>query len=74
VVNYRTADGWLAVWDRRSNSGKGTFVPIGPLHSHTPTWWPGLAALSSASTSLLKDAMEQISQREKERLVAVKQK
>jgi len=73
VVDYRTADGWLAVWDQKANNGKGNFVPVAPLHSHTPTWSPGLAALSSASTSLLKDAMEQISQRERKRLVLVRQ-
>jgi len=72
VANYRTADGWLAVWQPKARDGKGDFIPVAPLHSHTPTWWPGLAALSSASTSLLKDAMEQIGQREKERLIAVK--
>ena len=71
VANYHTADGWLASWDPRAKDGKGDFKPIAPLHSHTPTWWPGVAALSSASTSLLKDAMEQIREREKQRLVRV---
>lgn len=27
VVNYRTADGWLAVWDQKANNGKGNFIP-----------------------------------------------
>ena len=39
-------------------------VLIAPLHNHNRT------DLTSASTSLLKDAMEQISQRQKERLAA----
>jgi hypothetical protein len=56
------ADGWLSVWDPKTNEGKGSFVPIAPLQNHNNT------DLSSASTSLLKDAMEQIRQREKERL------
>jgi hypothetical protein len=56
------AGGWLAVWDPKTNEGKGSFVPIAPLHNDNRT------DLTSASTSLLKDAMDQISQREKERL------
>jgi PDZ domain/PEGA domain len=59
------ADGWLAVWNIPTSESKGKFVPIGPLRSHNR------ADLTSASTSLLKDAMEQISQREKERLAAI---
>ena len=63
------ADGWLSVWDPKTNEGKGSFVPIAPLQNHNNT------DLSSASTSLLKDAMEQIRQREKERLeVAAKER
>jgi hypothetical protein len=58
------ADGWLAVWNPQTSEGKGSFVPIGPLRNHNRT------DLTSASSSLLKDAMEQISQREKERLAA----
>jgi PDZ domain/PEGA domain len=57
-------DGWLAVWNPQTSEGKGSFVPIAPLHNHNRT------DLTSASTSLLKEAMEQISQREKERLAA----
>lgn len=72
TVNYRTADGWLAVWDQKAKEGKGDFVPVAPLHSHTATWWPGVAALQSGSSSLLKDAMEQIREREKDRLVPMK--
>jgi PDZ domain/PEGA domain len=56
------AGGWLAVWDPKTPKDKGSFVPIAPLHNDNPT------DLTSASTSLLKDAMDQISQREKERL------
>ena len=59
---YYAADGWLAVWNPKTNEGKGSFVPIAPLQNHNNT------DLSSSSTSLLKDAMEQIRQKEKERL------
>lgn len=63
------ADGWLAVWNPKTNEGKGSFAPIAPLQNHNNT------DLSSASTSLLKEAMEQIRQREKERLdVAAKER
>jgi hypothetical protein len=66
---YYVADGWLAVWNPKTSEGKGSFVPIVPLQNHNNT------DLSSASTSLLKDAMEQIKQREKERLaVAAKER
>ena len=58
------ADGWLAVWNPQTSEGKGSFMPIAPLHNHNR------ADLTSASASLLKDAMEQISQMEKERLAA----
>jgi hypothetical protein len=58
------ADGWLAVWNPQTSEGKGSFLPITPLHNRSR------ADLTSASTSLLKDAMEQICQREKERLAA----
>jgi PDZ domain-containing protein/PEGA domain-containing protein len=61
---YDVADGWLAVWNPQTSEGKGSFVPIAALHNHNRT------DLTSASTSLLKDAMEQISQREKERLAS----
>ena len=62
-VSY-VVDQWFAVWNPQTSEGKGSFVPIVPLHNHNRT------DLTSASTSLLKDAMEQISQREKERLAA----
>jgi PDZ domain/PEGA domain len=57
-------DGWLAVWNPLTSEGKGSFVPLAPLHNHNRT------DLTLASTSLLKEAMEQISQREKVRLAA----
>jgi len=63
VSTFYVADGWLAVWDQAVKDGKGDFVPIAPLHNHN------LTKFTSASTSLLKDAMEQIQEREKERLV-----
>jgi len=67
--NYYVADGWLAAWNPKTNEGKGSFVPIASLQNHNNT------DLSSASTSLLKDAMEQIRQRERERLaVAAKER
>jgi hypothetical protein len=59
------AGGFLATWDPKTNEGKGSFVAIAPLHNDNRT------DLTSASTSLLKDAMDQISQREKERLAVV---
>ena len=58
------ADGWLAVWNPQTGEGKGSFLPIAPLHN------PHRTDLTSASTLLLKDAMEKISQRQKERLAA----
>jgi PDZ domain/PEGA domain len=62
ATKHHVADGWLAVWNLQTNGSKGSFVAIAPLHNHNRT------DLASASTSLLKDAMEQISQIEKERL------
>lgn len=66
VSRFYVADGWLAVWDASADGpggkGKGNFVPIAPLHNHN------LTKFTSASTSLLKDAMDQISQRESEKL------
>lgn len=66
VKRYYVADGWLAVWDAAADGpggkGKGNFVPISPLHNHNFT------VLTSASTSLLKDAMGQIADRERARL------
>lgn len=58
VNQFYVADGWLAVWDDKANSGKGDFVPIGALANHNIT------KFTSASASLLKDAMEQIRERE----------
>lgn len=55
---YYVADGWLAAWDHSAVNGKGDFVPVSPLHNHNIT------KFTSASTSLLKDAMEQIRDRE----------
>jgi PDZ domain-containing protein/PEGA domain-containing protein len=59
---HYVVDGWLAVWNLQTSGSKGSFVPIGPLHSHSRT------DVTSTSLSLLKEAMEQISQREKVRL------
>jgi PDZ domain/PEGA domain len=61
-------DGWLTVWDSKTNQGKGTFVAVGPLRTDSHS----LVAL--ASTLLINDAMEQISQREKGRLITVAHK
>jgi hypothetical protein len=58
------ADGWLAVWDPKANGGKGTFVSVAPLEIQNHT------DLNTASTALLIAAMEQISQRENEKLAA----
>jgi hypothetical protein len=55
VKHYFVADGFLAVWNPSSNKGKGSFVPARPLHNHNRT------IFTSASTSLLKDGLEQIS-------------
>jgi hypothetical protein len=60
-TKHDVADGWLAAWTIQTGDGKGSFVPIGPLHSRRH---------SDASTALLEDAMEQIAKREKERLAA----
>lgn len=76
VDSYHVADGWLAIWDSTADSpsgkGKGNFVPVGPLHNHNGNYpWIRMTVgteLSSASTSLLKDALEQIREREKQRL------
>jgi hypothetical protein len=58
------ADGWLAVWDPKTKGGKGSFVAVGPLQIENHT------NLNTASESLLMAAMEQISQREKDKLAA----
>jgi PDZ domain/PEGA domain len=60
---HSVADGWLAVWSMTGES-KGSFAPIAPLTSHNR------ADLTAASALLLKDAMDQISQKEKQRLAA----
>jgi PDZ domain/PEGA domain len=62
---HSVADGWLAVWNIATSENQGRFVPVGPLRSR------GRGDLNSASASLLKDAIEQISQREKERLASI---
>lgn len=59
------ADGWLAVWNIPTSESQGRFVAIAPLRVHKR----GDATV--ASTELLKDAMEQIGQREKARLAAI---
>jgi membrane-associated protease RseP (regulator of RpoE activity) len=61
-------DGWLTVRDSKTNQGKGTFVAVGPLRTDSHS----LVALASAL--LMNDAMEQISQREKGRLITVAHK
>jgi PEGA domain/PDZ domain len=58
------ADGWLAIWDPKANQGKGTFVTVTPLQIQNHT------DLNAAPTSLLIEAMEQISQKENEKLAA----
>lgn len=66
VSRFYVADGWLTIWDSTAKGPdgktKGNFVPVGALHNHNRT------KFTSASTSLLKDAMEQIRDREKDRL------
>jgi len=61
-------DGWLTVWDSKTNQGKGTFVPVGPLRTGSHS------VVALTSTLLMNDAMEQISQREKGRLSPVAHK
>jgi hypothetical protein len=61
-------DGWLTVWDSKTNQGKGTFVPVGPLRTDSHS------VVALTSTLLMNDAMEQISQREKGRLSPVAHK
>jgi hypothetical protein len=58
VKRYYLADGFLAFWDSSAQQGKGAFVPIQPLHNHNRT------VFTSASTSLLKDGVEEIAERE----------
>jgi PDZ domain/PEGA domain len=58
------ADGWLAIWDPNASASKGSFVSVAPLEIQNHT------DLNAASTSLLIAAMEQISQRESEKLAA----
>jgi hypothetical protein len=60
-------DGWLTVWDSKTNQGKGTFVPVGPLRTDSHS------VVALTSTLLMNDAMEQISKREKGRLSPVAQ-
>jgi hypothetical protein len=58
------ADGWLATWDPKANQGKGSFVSVAPLEIQNHT------DVNAASMALLVSAMEQISQRENEKLAA----
>lgn len=58
VKHYYLADGFLALWKASANQGKGAFVPIRPLHNHNHT------VFTSASTSLFKDGLEQIAERQ----------
>jgi PDZ domain/PEGA domain len=58
------ADGWLAIWDPKADQGKGSFVCVAPLEIQNHT------DLNAASMALLVSAMEQISQRENEKLAA----
>ncbi len=58
VKNYYVADGFLELWNSSAKAGDGAFVPIRPLHNHNRT------IFTSASTSLLKDGLEQIAERE----------
>lgn len=58
VKHYYVADGFLELWNSSAKAGEGAFVPIRPLHNHNRT------ILTSASTSILKDGLEQIAERE----------
>jgi PEGA domain/PDZ domain len=58
------ADGWLAIWDAKANQGKGSFVSLAPIQIQNH------ADLNAASTSLLIEGIEQITQRENEKLAA----
>ncbi|MGH7744679.1 MAG: hypothetical protein ACREQ5_07675, partial [Candidatus Dormibacteria bacterium] len=58
VKHYYVADGFLELWNSSAKAGEGAFVPIRPLHNHNRT------IFTSASTSLLKDGLEQIAERE----------
>jgi hypothetical protein len=60
-----SANGILSVWDRATNNGKGALTPIGPIHNTNKT------IFSSSSTSLLKDALKEIQDREKQRLAVL---
>ena len=48
----------LELWNSSAKAGEGAFVPIRPLHNHNHT------IFTSASTSLLKDGLEQIAERD----------
>lgn len=61
-----SANGILSVWDRAANNGKGALTPIAPIHNTNRT------ILSSSSTSLLKDALKEIQDREKQRLALIR--
>lgn len=61
-----SANGILSLWDEAADNGKGDFRPIGPVHNTNRT------ILSSSSTSLLKDALKEIQDREEQRLAQVK--
>ena len=58
IKRYYLADGFLTVWNPSANQGKGAFAPVGPLHNHNHF------VFTSASTSLLKDGLEQVAERE----------
>jgi len=62
VSRYYAAGGLLDKWDPTAKDGKGDFVPVAPLRNNNVT------KFTSASTSLLKDAMDQIRSRESETL------
>jgi hypothetical protein len=53
--HYYMADGVVSLWD----SGSEKFIPVFPVHNHNRT------VLTSASTSMLKDALEAIKNAEK---------
>lgn len=62
VSRYYMADGLLDKWDGSAKDGEGDFVTVAPLRNNNIT------KFTSASTSLLKDAMDQIRSRERELL------
>jgi hypothetical protein len=58
MKHFYVADGVLARFDPKGGDGKAGYAPVAPLHNHNRT------IVTSASVSLLKDALAAIRERE----------